>query len=200
MTIQNNFIILSEGIKPTVISFLIAVFVNIFISNILGYLLFFLTLFVAYIYRNTYRKIKRIDKEIISIVDGTINAIDINKKITKVYISVSILDSHTLRAPIDGQIICHNQTNGLNLNPNSFNALKLNSFIDLSINNIDINFLSGLYGNNLEIYNSNVIKGDHIGLFLNGIVTMSFKSKDIKLNINIGDKIKSGQTVIAFNK
>ncbi|MBT3280729.1 MAG: hypothetical protein HOF69_06890 [Campylobacteraceae bacterium] len=195
---MNNFIILSQGIKPIVISFILAVLTSSFISDTLGNLLLVVTLFIMFIFRNTKREIKRDGTEILSIIDGTVDAIDKSIETTKVYINVSILDSHILRAPIDAQMISQNHINGLNLNPNSFKATKLNESLDLNFDNINVNLLSGICNNKLDIHSSNVVKGDEIGLFLNGVVTLTFKNKDIKLNINLGDKVKAGQTVIAF--
>ena len=52
---MNNFIILSQGIKPIVISFILAVLASSFISDTLGNLLLVVTLFIMFIFRNTKR-------------------------------------------------------------------------------------------------------------------------------------------------
>jgi phosphatidylserine decarboxylase precursor-related protein len=196
---KNNILPFSQGIKPISISIITTLFISYFVSELIGTFLVFFTFFLIYIYRNNHNEIRRDNSEILSIINGTIEAIDKNDLTTKIYIHVSILDHHHLKAPIDSSMKITNHTNGLNLNPNSFKSTTLNESLDLNFDNIKVNLLSGLCNNKIKIKDTHqVIKGDNLGLFINGIITMILQNNDIKLNVNLGDKVKAGQTVIAF--
>jgi len=185
--------------KNIIISFIVAI-IAYFIDETLGNLALIVTVGLLFIYRDPSRAIKREESEILSICDGRVDAIDTKENNIDIYFSVNMCNTHTLRSPIDGNIKVTNQVHGLNLNPNSYKASKLNSSLDINIDSLNINFLSGLCNNSLEITTGKVVKGDTIGTFLDGIIKMTLNKNDIKLNINIGDKVKAGQTVIAFKK
>jgi len=193
-----NSIILKEGIKPIFISLFITIICAIFISSSLATILAIITIFIAFMYRDKNIDLKRNDSEILSICDGTINTIDYNKTQTILYINVTPFNNHILISPIDANLKILKYKNGLNLNPNSFKANKLNEQLVIAMNDIEIEFLSGVCNNKINIQEKEFIKGDKLGVFLNGIIKITFNSNNIKLNVNIGDKIQSGQTVIAF--
>ena len=199
---SNNFIIAKEGFKSIILTFLISIVFSLFISDFLGNLGFLFTLMLLFIYKNPERDTKRDDSEILSIADGRIDTIDFHDKKTDIYINVSICNTHILRAPSDGSFKITKQINGLNLNPNSYKAQNLNSSVTLKFNKFKINLLSGICGSKIYIDNcEHKIKGDRIGLFLNGIIKITLKNTDnIKLNVKIGDKVRAGETVIAFIK
>jgi phosphatidylserine decarboxylase len=194
----NNSIILKEAIKPLLISLIVALISFILISKTIGFIVIFITVFIAYIYRTTSLDPKRDDSEILSISDGTIDAIDYESEDILVYINVSILNSHTLRAPIDANMKVIKYSNGLNLNPNSLKATKLNESVSISFDDLKVDLLSGICNNSIKIENNSVIKGDAISTFINGIIKIKLNRKNIKLNINLGDKVVAGKTVIAF--
>lgn len=198
----NNSFILSSGFKPIIISFIIALFSYILISETLGNIVLIITLVIAYVFRNPERDIMRNDSEILSITDGRVDTIDIKDNTTDIYIDVSILDTHVLRAPFDGNMEVINAKHGLNLNPNSFKATLFNESLDLQFDDLKVNLLSGLCNTKPEIHSaSNLSKGDNIGTFINGVIKITFTNNEkIKLNIEIGDKVKAGQTIIAFKK
>jgi phosphatidylserine decarboxylase len=198
----NNSFIISNGTKPIALVFAASVFAYVFVCETLGHVLLLITLLLMYIYRNPERDIKRNDSEILSICDGTVNTIDVFENHTDIYINVSILDTHILRAPMDGDIKIVSKRFGLNLNPNSFLATKLNESLRLRFENLDIEFLSGFFNSKIHIDSQhNLIKGDKFGSFLNGIIKLRFEhNENIKLNVKIGDKLQAGKTIIAFNK
>jgi len=195
---MNNFII-PQGLKPISLIFVLTLLSGtIFYNETIFMFLVIVTLILAFVYRQSNRIIIRNDLEILSISDGIIQAIDKQKTTTTVYIKVSICNTHTLRAPIDGTITPISLRHGTNLNPNSFKSYKLNSMLEFKISNINFNLLSGICNSEIVPIEGSVIKGDSLGVFLDGIIKITFKNKDIKLNVNIGEKVKSGKTIIAF--
>ncbi len=185
--------------KNIIISFVLAIFAYL-IDETLGNIALLITVGLLIIYRDPSRTIKREDTEILSICDGRVDTIDNHDNKIDIYFKVDMCNTHILRAPIDGKINIINQVHGLNLNPNSYKASILNSSIDLELANLKINFLSGLCNNTIDIASGDVVKGDKIGMFLDGVIKITLDKNDIKLNINIGNKVKAGQTVIAFKK
>lgn len=198
----NNSFILNSGFKPIIISFIIALLSYMLISETLGNIVLIITLVIAYIFRNPERDIMRNDSEILSITDGRIDTIDIHNNSTNIYINVSILDTHVLRAPFDSNMEVVNHRHGINLNPNSFKATLFNETLDLKFDDLTVNLLSGVCNTPLDLHSqANISKGDNIGTFINGIIKVTFTDNEkIKLNIDIGDKVKAGQTIIAFKK
>jgi len=66
----------------------------------------------------------------------------------------------------------------------------------LKFDDIKVKLISGLCNNKIKrIPNRNVIQGEKITVFLDGLVIISIDEKS-KLMVNIGDKLISGQTVL----
>ena len=199
---KNNFVILDEGNK-----FLFPSLICLVISILFGHLLFVLVFLciitlVYFLYRNPHRESIRREGEILSICDGTIQSIDYVDNLIKISTNVKIYDIHILRSPLDGLMKIKKNSSGAYLNPNTYNALKLNGVFEFEIGSINIGLQSGINHKKVNTLNGTLLtKGDVIGIFFGGIVDIEIKNNNnFKLNVSIGDKIQAGQTVIAFNK
>ncbi len=193
---MNKNIILEQGYKPIIISLVITITLWLFISSFFGNIALFITLFIAFIYRNPSRHIFRNSQSVLAPIDSTIEAIDIVDGKQKIYCKVNLCNTHTLRAPSDGELKIKKYQHGLNLNPNTPKASLLNEQMVLKINNLKIKLISGICNSNINyLENKKVYQGEEIGLFLDGIVTI-YVNSEYQLLVNIGDKLTSGQTIL----
>ncbi|MCK5294976.1 MAG: hypothetical protein KAJ49_10005 [Arcobacteraceae bacterium] len=191
---QNNQIILKEGFNSIAIVFVVSLFLLIFVSDFLGNLGFLITFVLLFIYRNPSRNSYITHNDIISPVDGRVSAIDITHNKYKIYIDVSLCDTHILRAPISSKFKVKSKINGLNLNSSTFKAKILNTQAVLKFDDIKVKLVSGVCNSDIILYKYNKVKvSQDIGLFLNGVVIVEIpREKELKISIN--DKVYSGIT------
>ena len=190
---MNNFIA-KEGVKSIYISFAATIFSFLFLCNFITVVLFLLTIFLVFIYRNNLTSKSSTDA-LVSITDGKVFAIDVNKETTSIYIEVGLLDSHILIAPKDSSFKIVSQKHGLNLSQFSYKAKELNSKTVLSFDDIIVELYEGRCNIPHDfINNSDVKQYDKIGLFINGVVKLVVPSS-INLSLKLGQKIKAGETL-----
>ncbi len=193
---NNNQIILKEGYLKIAIVLTIAIFFNLLVCDFLGYIGYILTLVLIYVYRNPKRHIYRNSNSILSPVDGTIEAIDFQDGMQKIYIKVSLCDAHKVIAPLDAQVKVKKYQHGLNLKPNSHKASLLNEQMIVLFNDLELKFISGICNTDIKmITKEQVSQGEQIGLFLDGIVIITVNNKQ-NIQVKIGDKIKYGEEII----
>jgi len=133
---------------------------------------------------------------IISPVDGKIQAIDIVKGKYKVYCDVGVFDGNNILAPIDSSMIIKSYTNGLNLSSDTYKAKLLNERVNIKFGDISLKLLGGVCNSKIKLLKEDTVQqGEKIGKFINGIAIMKLP-KYTDLSIQIGDKIKAGQTMI----
>lgn len=193
---KKNSLILPEGYKKITITFIVAIALLLFLSDCLGYLALLIALSLAYIYRNSSRHIFNNSQMVLAPIDSTVTAIDKSNGKYKIYCKVSLCNNHILRAPMDAEIKVKKYKRGLNLNPNSYKASLYNEQTVLKIEDIKIKLISGLYNHKMKrIKESTVTQGDKISVFLDGLVIITIP-KEYDLQINIGDKLISGQSVL----
>lgn len=193
---KKNNLILSEGYKTITITFVIAIVVMLFIYDCLGYIGILIGLALLFIYRDTYRHIFKNTDSFLAPIDATVSAIDHANGKYKIYCKVSLLNNHVLRAPIDADVKVKKYRRGLNLNPNSYKASLYNEQIVLKFSDIKIKLISGLYNHKMKrVKEITVSQGDKISVFLDGLVIITIPSQ-YDLNIKIGDKLTSGQSIL----
>jgi phosphatidylserine decarboxylase len=201
---NNHGIILQQGYKRVLIAAIIAIFFLVVGCDFMSWVTVFITLFMLFIYRNPNRHIYMNGNKILSPVDGKIEAIDYIDDKVKIYCKVDLLGVHNVKAPIAGKLSIDKFQHGLNLNPNSYKANKLNEQIEFIISDdqrsIGLSLISGICNNSLDyLEKSNVEQGDNISLMVDGNAILSIKNNG-NLDIKIGDKIVAGQTsIITFN-
>lgn len=196
---KNNGFFIASGGKVVAIAAAITL-VLFMICDTLGILAAALTLFSAYVFRNDSRHIFANTQNILSPVDGVVNAIDKDENGHIVYCKVSILGSHKVLAPIEGKFNIKRSQKGLNLDPNSFKASLLNEQAELNISNeelsknIDIKLISGKCNTPMQINSNEIVsQGEAIATLVDGIVVIRL-GNDVKLNVKIGEDLKAGQT------
>lgn len=194
---NNKSIILSQGLKPIIISLLIALFFKFVELDALGNIAIVISLFIVFMYRNPTRYIFENTKHILSPVDGKITAVDSFEDKTRIYCKVGLLDSHNIKAPVSGELKIKKVQKGLHLNPNSLMANSLNEQVVIKIGNVKLKLLSGFCNGSIDITSSQKLEqGDNISVLTDGYVVMTLKHNE-EINIKIGDKLVAGQTVIA---
>lgn len=193
---KKNNLILSEGYRTITITFVIAIVVMLFIYDCLGYIGILIGLALLFIYRDTYRHIFKNTDSVLAPIDATVSAIDHANGKYKIYCKVGLLDNHVLRAPIDADVKVKKYRRGLNLNPNSYKASLYNEQIVLKFSDIKIKLISGLCNHKMKrVKEITVSQGDKISVFLDGLVVITIPSQ-YDLNIKIGDKLTSGQSIL----
>jgi len=190
-----------RGIKPILVLTVLTI-ISILFCDFLGDLFVILTLFSIYVFRDTKRYIYENKESILSPVDGKIIAIDTIDDAIKIYCKVSLLDNHRVRAPFSGELIVEKYHKGLNLDPNTFKSKLLNEQIvykfisDDKKVNLQLKLLSGFCNIGIEKNeNRTISQGDAITFFIDGIAIITVK-KEIKLLVNMGDKLSSGQSIL----
>jgi len=190
---QNN-IILKQGHSIIITTLVVSILLNIFISETLANMGYILIAILLFVYRNPSREnFLQSENNVLSPIDGTIIAIDKNK----IFIDVSLCNSHTLRAPINSKYTLKYIKNGLNLNHFSLKAKDLNSQAILTFNDITVKLISGICNTKLSFINSddNISSGDELGLFLHGLVVVE-NTKKCDILVELNQKVYSNETVL----
>ena len=193
---NNNSIILNSGYKYIAITFVIAIILTTLDLDTLGAIAFIITLVIGFAYSNPNRDILKDEDSILSPIDGVVTAIDKVGGKQKIYCKINLCDTPTVRAPIDSTLKIKKYQNGLNLNPNSYKASILNEQITFKFKDLKLKLISGLCSPKIEFSKKHKVKqGEGIAVFIDGIAIITIKETK-KLSINIGDKLKAGQTKI----
>ena len=193
---KTNKLILEEGYKKVVITFLISIALLLFISDCIGSIGIILSLILLYIYRGGYRHVFKNTQSVLAPIDSSITAIDETNDKYKIYCKVGLGNNHLLRAPIDADLKIKKYKRGLNLNPHTYKASLYNEQIVLKFEDLKIKLISGLYNHKMKrIKECKIEQGEKISVFLDGLVIISIP-KNNKLLVKIGDKLTSGQTIL----
>ncbi len=202
---MNNLSFISPyGFKPIAIALGLAFVSYIADFECLENIFIIVTLGLIYVYRNTSRHIFENDQSILSPIDGKVIAIDTVGDKTQIYVKVTPCANHNIRAPFNGEFKVANTRHGLNLDPMSPKAQFLNEKADIDFiadNNgkttMGLKLISGFCNPKIELDEGieQVTQGKKIGFFIDGLAILTL-DKDIKSLVNIGDKLKAGQSLI----
>ncbi|PAF53398.1 hypothetical protein BKH42_06155 [Helicobacter sp. 13S00482-2] len=198
-------IIAKEGYKGIII---ITIFVVIFLWlgwNIFIFLSFLCLILSIFGFRNPERLAEdKFNPILIAPIDGKIIQVSNKEGFICVAIDVDWLDVGILRSPVDVLEYKIVKKNGLFLRF-SDNELKNNL-------NTQITFFStGKYDFKIELYpqifssakfynKPAFISNDRMGFMKLGELKLFFPAKFLDLKVNVGDKIKGGQTLIGYIK
>ena len=198
---ENINILAKEGYKSIIIALSSALILDfIFGFDWLSTILYIVTIALIFMYRNPERTVHTNQNEFLSPVDGAVNSIDIKDGKKYIYIDVSLCNVHLLRSPIDADLKVKDHIKGLNLPAFKYKAKKLNERMSLDFGKLKVNLLSGLFNTELKFKDiEHLSKGERIGTFLNGTVMIELEN-DEKLFVQIGDKVKAGETVLGAFK
>ncbi len=189
-------IIAKEGQKSILVAFIAMLVFILAGCSFLAFISFAVVLVFVFLYRNNTLKINSSSTEILSPISGIVSAIDVKDKNKLIHIDVSLCNSHILRALEDGKFEVTNKR-GLNLPLATFKAKVLNEKAKIEFENTSLELISSMCNSNIDIKeNINSLKGDRIGVFLQGQIIVTLKS-ELELSVKIGDKVESGISVIA---
>ena len=167
-------------------------------------------IFTIYFFRDPLRKIPFDTSAILSPADGrvvsinTVNDNDIGESSQVISIFLSIFDVHAFRYPFDGKIKSVNNKNGSFIAAFNHNASEVNEQIITVIKSNNFTFkikqIAGLVARRILCYakpNEVVQKGDRMGFIRFGSRADIVVSSEIKICVNVGEKVKAGESVIA---
>ena len=193
---KNSGIILTQGYKYIIAIFIVAIITSLLDLEIISTILYIITIFALFIFRNPNRVIFKNENAILSPIDGRVSAIDIVDGNKVIYCKVSPCDTHIVRSPSDTAIEIKNKRNGLNLNPNSFKANILNEQMTFVFTNMKLKLISGICNPRIEYTeDANALQGEQIAIFIDGLAVITIDN-NIELDVNIGDKLTAGQSVL----
>ena len=172
----------------------------------------FLFVFILWFFRNPKRNILKNPEIILSPADGKVVLIEevdevefFNEKKIKVSIFLSPLDIHVNRYPVSGRVIYSKYHKGKYLvawHPKSSDKNERSTIVieNKKFGKIMYRQIAGAVARRVVNYakvDSIVEQGDDSGFIKFGSRVDIFLSKDCKLKVNVGDKVKGGITIIA---
>jgi len=173
----------------------------------------FLFVFILWFFRNPKRNILKNPEIILSPADGKVVLIEevdevefFNEKKIKVSIFLSPLDIHVNRYPVSGKVLYSKYHKGKYLvawHPKSSDKNERSTIVieNKKFGKIMYRQIAGAIARRIVNYakvDSYVEQGDDSGFIKFGSRVDVFLSKDTKLKVNVGDKVKGGITVIAW--
>jgi len=172
----------------------------------------FLFVFILWFFRNPKRNILKNPEIILSPADGKVVLIEevdevefFNEKKIKVSIFLSPLDIHVNRYPVSGKVLYSKYHEGKYLvawHPKSSDKNERSTIVieNKKFGKIMYRQIAGAVARRVVNYakvDSIVEQGDDSGFIKFGSRVDIFLSKDCKLKVNVGDKVKGGITIIA---
>ena len=171
-----------------------------------------LFVFILWFFRNPKRNILKNPEIILSPADGKVVLIEevdevefFNEKKIKVSIFLSPLDIHVNRYPVSGKVLYSKYHKGKYLvawHPKSSDKNERSTIVieNKKFGKIMYRQIAGAVARRIINYakvDSIVEQGDDSGFIKFGSRVDIFLSKNCKLKVNIGDKVKGGITIIA---
>ena len=171
-----------------------------------------LFVFILWFFRNPKRNILKNPEIILSPADGKVVLIEevdevefFNEKKIKVSIFLSPLDIHVNRYPVSGKVLYSKYHEGKYLvawHPKSSDKNERSTIVieNKKFGKIMCRQIAGAVARRVVNYakvDSIVEQGDDSGFIKFGSRVDIFLSKDCKLKVNVGDKVKGGITIIA---
>jgi phosphatidylserine decarboxylase len=178
----------------------------------IGFLAFFVTLFVAYFFRDPERYAPEDDNCLVAPADGKVVTVEkhcsdtrfLSAPATRVGIFMSPLDVHVNRAPITGQV-----TN-VQYHPGQFrpafaaDATEVNEQNAVTIQDdkgrrVVMVQVAGILARRIVCAlkgGERVHRGDRYGMIMLGSRVDIYCSPEIELRVQVGQRVKAGETVI----
>ena len=212
--LNSKFYIHPEGWKFAFIFLVLSLFISLIYLPI-AYIGYLLTLFTLWFFRNPERKIPKNSNYIISSADGRVCLIDNaitpeevelgSNQMLRICVFMNVFNVHINRSPVEGKIDNIIYKRGSFMNASLDKASEKNERSSMIISNtngvqIVVVQIAGLIARRILSFvsdNQYLTQGERYGLIRFGSRVDIFLSKDCKLKVNVGDKVKGGITVIA---
>ena len=171
---------------------------------IIAALFVILAAFMAYFFRDPYRSVPGEAGLIVSAADGRVTRIDLTEEGKNVSVFLSPLDVHINRSPIEGTISKIDYIYGRKIPATSNNASFENERNSLTIENENISVIctqiAGVLARRIVCWykaGDHLSRGEKFGLIKFSSRTDLLMPNSVELCVNVGDRVKGGETVIA---
>ena len=163
-----------------------------------------IALFMMYFFRDPARVVPKDEGIIVSAADGRVTRIDNADEGKTVSVFLSPLDVHINRSPIEGTIEKVEYVPGRKMPATSNNASFENERNSLTIRNENIvvvcTQIAGVLARRIVCWNrrgDHLERGERFGLIKFSSRTDLLMPNSVELCVNVGDRVKGGETVIA---
>ncbi len=163
----------------------------------------FIALFMQFFFRDPGRTVPTGDGLIVSAADGRVTRIESTDESKLVSVFLSPLDVHINRSPIAGKITKVSYTRGRKVPATSDNSSLVNERNSLEIAGEDLTVtctqIAGILARRIVCWpkeGDNLERGQKFGLIKFSSRTDVRMPPDVEITVNIGDKVKGGETVI----
>jgi len=210
---KHDSIIASEGYPFIIFSFVITVFVTFLGMYWLFTLFALITFFIVWFFRNPERIFREEEKLVISPADGKVIKVEdiemnstIAGKFKKISIFMNVFNVHVNRAPYTGKIETINYHEGKFFSANLDKASSDNERNEVMILTDDGRSvwavqIAGLIARRIVCWikvGSSVKKGERFGLIRFGSRVDVYLPEDSRVTVKTGDKVKAGESPLAY--
>lgn len=199
------FSMVKEGFPFVIVPAVIALLLAYFGLWVVAAVFVLTALFMAYFFRDPHRVSPERDDVVLSAADGKVTRIDETDSGKLVSVFLSPIDVHINRAPIAGKIIKAEYIAGKKGFATTNNASFVNERNSLTIKNDKITVvctqIAGIVARRIVCWNK---EGDELELGQRfGLIKFSSRTDllmppNVELQVNIGDRVVGGETVIAL--
>lgn len=203
--------IAKEGLPFLGLSLFFSILISIFYFE-LSWLAWLITIFILQFFRDPPRVIPQENEAIISGADGKVIAIEkvddpyYARKAIKISVFMNVFNVHSNKAPCEGRIIEKNYFPGKFLNAALSKASLENERCAIVIERDDKKVvtcvqIAGLVARRILCYkntNDKITKGERYGFIRFGSRVDHYLPLEAKVNIELGQKVKNTETIIAF--
>ena len=203
--------IAKEGLPFLGLSLFFSILISIFYFE-LSWLAWLITIFILQFFRDPPRVIPQENEAIISGADGKVIAIEkvddpyYARKAIKISVFMNVFNVHSNKAPCEGRIIKKNYFPGRFLNAALSKASLENERCAIVIERDDKKVvtcvqIAGLVARRILCYkntNDKITKGERYGFIRFGSRVDHYLPLEAKVNIELGQKVKNTETIIAF--
>jgi phosphatidylserine decarboxylase len=203
MKSRTPYIIAQEGFKSISIAILVTITLGMIGLCFLSFISLVITAILIYSYRDPERVVNSDDSAIISVCDGKVFHIETLEENLLVSVDTSLFDVSIIRSPIDSKIENIKKINGLQIATSNIKSKILNDRLSFELKNsinVKVEIIAGIFAKGINIFvkdDTNLKRGDRIGLLRDGIVKV-YLPKNTRLKVDIGDKVKAGESIIGF--
>ncbi len=193
-----------EGFPFVLVPLGMAVVLAIFGFWIAAIPLILIALFMVYFFRDPYRVVPSGDGLIVSAADGRVTRIESNDDSKLVSVFLSPLDVHINRSPIAGKVSKITYIRGRKTPATSNNASLVNERNSLKIDGDNLTVtctqIAGILARRIVCWpkeGDDLERGQKFGLIKFSSRTDVLMPPNVEITVQIGDKVRGGETIIA---